>query len=134
MLLVAPYAAIQFTVHEQMKLLFGVRSYEQKLHNPSLSLLAGSIAGFCALTSTYPLDVVRARLATDNSYHGIYDVFKRAALSKGVKYSLYRGLTPAMLGVVPYTGASFHIYELFKTRYFAQAAHSKERVSLAVEK
>ena len=134
MLRVAPYAAIQFTVHEQLKHWFDIRTYEKKLQKPFLSFLAGSIAGFSALTCTYPLDVVRARLATDNSYTSIYDVLKRAVLSKDVKYSLYRGLTPALLGVVPYTGASFFIYELFKTRYFAQAANSKDRLSLAIEK
>lgn len=130
----APYSAIQFTVHEQLKFWFDVRTYEQKLQKPLLCFLAGGISGFCAITLTYPLDVARARMATDTTYKNIYDVVKRSLLAKDVKYSMYRGFLPAVLGIVPYTGISFLIYELFKTRYFKQAANSKNRVSLAIEK
>ena len=136
MLRVAPYCAIQFTVHEQLKSWFGVRTYEEKVAQPWRAFLAGCLAGMSAIVTTYPLDVIRARMATDMSYKSTCEVVKRAVLSKDLKYSLYRGLSPALLGNVPLTGASFFVYELFKTRYFVQAAASsnKDRLSLLVEK
>ncbi len=140
LLRVAPYSAVQFAVHEQLKDLFGVRTYEQKLAKPALSFLAGGLGGLAAITLTYPLDVARARMATDYTYKNLYDVVKRAVLSKDHRLSLYRGFAPAICGLVPYTGGSFLIYELFKTRYFKMAAASsaqnggKSRLTLAIEK
>lgn len=79
-------------------------------------------------------------MATDYTYKNLYDVVKRAVLSKDHRLSLYRGFAPAICGLVPYTGGSFLIYELFKTRYFKMAAASsaqnggKSRLTLAIEK
>ena len=138
MLRVAPYAAIQFTVHEQLTIWFNVRTYEQIVESPVLGFLAGALGGGAAITATYPLDVIRARLITDQSYRGIGHVIRRALHPKmkareARKYSLFRGYTAAIVGNVPYTGVSFLIYELFKMSYFVQAATSKNQLVLAVE-
>lgn len=133
---VAPYSAIQFAVHEQLKDLFGVRTYEQNLQKPFHSFLTGALSGLVATTLTYPLDVARARMATDYTYKNIYEVIKRSVRSRDHKLGLYRGFTPAVIGLVPYSGGSFLIYELFKTRYFAMASKkgTKNHLSLAIEK
>ncbi|KAJ6222151.1 hypothetical protein RDWZM_000696 [Blomia tropicalis] len=131
---VVPYAAIQFTVHEQLKSIFDIRTYEQKLKKPGLCLTAGALAGLTAISCTYPLDVCRARMITDHTYKNVWEVMKRAFTSKDHKYGLYRGFMPAVIAIVPYTGVSFFVYELFKTRYFAQAKYSNDRLMLAIQK
>lgn len=136
MLRVAPYCTIQYIVHEQLKSWFDVRTYEKKVAKPGLVFLAGCLSGFSAIITTYPLDVMRARLATDDSYKSNWDVIKRSIFSMDIKYSLYRGLAPTLLAKVPLTGTSFFVYELGKMRYFMQAevTANSERMSLLVEK
>lgn len=55
MVRIFPYAAIQFTSFEMYKKLFGEKSIAK--------FFAGSAAGVTAVTFTYPLDTIRARLA-----------------------------------------------------------------------
>lgn len=134
---VVPYAAVQFTVHETLKSYLEIRTYEQKLKHPIKSFCAGAASGAVAITFTYPLDVARARLAADPQYGNLYQVFKKSIKSHDPKFGLYRGFIPAALAVIPYTGISFLIYELFKTRYFSQVQNSDGKTSktwLALQK
>jgi hypothetical protein len=60
---VIPYTSIQFTSFEEFnQLLSGFRG----LGDTPRRLAAGSLAGLAATTLTYPLDVVRARMALQN--------------------------------------------------------------------
>lgn len=116
MVRVIPYAAIQFCAHEQYKRLLG--SYYQcqgKTLPPVPRLLAGSLAGTTAVSITYPLDMVRARMAVTpkEMYSNIMHVFVRISREEGLK-TLYRGFSPTILGVVPYAGLSFFTYETLK--------------------
>ncbi|KAM8875080.1 mitochondrial coenzyme A transporter SLC25A42-like isoform 2-T2 [Spinachia spinachia] len=64
MVRVMPYAAIQFCSHDQYKrLLGGYYGYQGKALPPFQRFLAGSLAGTTAAMLTYPLDMVRARMA-----------------------------------------------------------------------
>ena len=56
-----PYAAIQFVSFDQYKLLL-LQSDADSL-SPGRRLLAGSLAGATSVCCTYPLDLVRARMA-----------------------------------------------------------------------
>ena len=84
--------------------------------------LAGSLAGCTASTLTYPLDMVRARMAiTQRSlYRNLFHAFWSIQSKEGVA-TLYRGITPTLMGVVPYAGFSFLTYETLKDRY--QSSH-----------
>lgn len=105
------------------------------MDKPGWFLLAGCLSGFSAIITTYPLDVMRARMATDNSYKNTSDVVMRAIFSKDPKLSLVRGLAPSLLGNVPLTGVSFFVHDLFKTKYFmeVEATANKDRLSLLLE-
>ncbi|XP_032387434.1 mitochondrial coenzyme A transporter SLC25A42 isoform X2 [Etheostoma spectabile] len=116
MVRVIPYAAIQFCAHEQYKrLLGGYYGFQGKALSPFPRLLAGSMAGTTAAMLTYPLDMVRARMAVTpkEMYSNILHVFVRISREEGLK-TLYRGFNPTMLGVIPYAGISFFTYETLK--------------------
>uniref|UniRef100_A0A672K2V4 Solute carrier family 25 member 42 n=1 Tax=Sinocyclocheilus grahami TaxID=75366 RepID=A0A672K2V4_SINGR len=82
---------------------------------PVPRLLAGSLAGTTAAMITYPLDMVRARMAVTpkEMYSNILHVFVRISREEGLQ-TLYRGFTPTILGVMPYAGLSFFTYETLK--------------------
>lgn len=116
MVRVIPYAAIQFCSHEQYKRHLGsYYGYQGKALPPLPRFLAGSLAGTTAAMLTYPLDMVRARMAVTpkQMYSNIIHVFVRISQEEGLK-TLYRGFTPTILGVVPYAGITFFVYETLK--------------------
>ncbi|NWI18621.1 S2542 protein, partial [Crypturellus soui] len=116
MVRVVPYAAIQFCAHEEYKQLLGsYYGFQGKALTPFPRFIAGSLAGTTAAMLTYPLDMVRARMAVTpkEMYSNIVHVFIRISREEGLK-TLYRGFTPTILGVIPYAGLSFFTYETLK--------------------
>ncbi|XP_075467266.1 mitochondrial coenzyme A transporter SLC25A42 isoform X2 [Ascaphus truei] len=123
MVRVIPYAAIQFCAHEEYKKLLGsYYGFQGNALTPVPRLLAGSLAGTTATMVTYPLDLVRARMAVTpkEMYCNIIHVFMRMSREEGLK-TLYRGFNPTILGVIPYAGLSFFTYETLKKMH---AEHS----------
>ncbi|KAK3106414.1 hypothetical protein FSP39_019519, partial [Pinctada imbricata] len=116
MIRVFPYAAIQFTSYE----IYGrVLKVYMERHPRIASLLSGSLAGLTAVIFTYPLDVVRSRIAFQVAGEHIYSGFVHAVQSiykDGGVYSLYKGIVPTLLGMVPYAGLSFYTFHLLKTK------------------
>ncbi|KAK4874075.1 hypothetical protein RN001_013435 [Aquatica leii] len=110
-----PYAATQFTSFEMYKKklgeFFGPTSHIDKF-------IAGAGAGVTAVTLTYPLDTIRARLAFQISGEHIYTGIVHAATTifkeEGGIRALYRGFTPTLMGMVPYAGTSFYMFEYLK--------------------
>lgn len=129
---IVPYAAVHYMSYER---------YRAWLRNncdlvgtgPVVDLLAGSASGGTAVLCTYPLDLVRTKLAyqvADSrinltssmshvpyspSYNGIQDTFKKVYNEGGVR-ALYRGVGPTLVGILPYAGLKFYIYEELKSR------------------
>lgn len=127
MVRVMPYAAIQFCSHEQYKRHLGsYYGYQGKALPPLPRFLAGSLAGMTAVTLTYPLDMVRARMAVTakEMYSNILHVFVRISQEEGVK-TLYRGFTPTILGVIPYAGITFFTYETLKKLHTEKTKRSQ---------
>ncbi|KAF7315702.1 Rho-GAP domain-containing protein [Mycena indigotica] len=58
---IVPYSAVQFTAYESLKKWFA--SFGNKELDTPRRLAAGALAGICSVCSTYPLDLVRARLS-----------------------------------------------------------------------
>jgi len=115
MVRVYPYAGIQFLSYEQYKKLtkpyFSSQSHLNKL-------FSGSMAGTTAVMLTYPLDLVRTKLAFQvdhKHYLGIRHALVTIVRSEGGVLSLYRGIVPAILGMIPYSGLSFYSYEVAKS-------------------
>jgi solute carrier family 25 protein 42 len=86
-------------------------------------VLAGASAGAVSVALTYPLDLLRARLAvaqelpggTSQRAAGLWAALRGMHRAGGL-VSLYRGLTPTLLGILPYAGISFAVYEALKDR------------------
>ncbi|XP_006004004.1 mitochondrial coenzyme A transporter SLC25A42 [Latimeria chalumnae] len=127
MVRVIPYAAIQFCAHEQYKRILGSYvGFQGKALPPFPRLIAGSLAGTTAATLTYPLDLVRARMAVTpkEMYSNIIHVFIRISRDEGLK-TLYKGFTPTILGVIPYAGLSFFTYETLKKLHAEYSGRSQ---------
>uniref|UniRef100_A0A8D2NQ79 Solute carrier family 25 member 43 n=1 Tax=Zonotrichia albicollis TaxID=44394 RepID=A0A8D2NQ79_ZONAL len=77
------------------------------------AIMAGSLAGMVATTVTHPSDVVKTRLIVQNrlepSYQGILHAFYQIYHQEGLR-ALYRGVSPAILGAVPFSAGSFFVY------------------------
>jgi len=75
--------------------------------------LTASAAGATATLCTYPLDVLRTRLAACPQHVAHSQVFRKLLLMEGVA-AAFSGIRPALIGVVPYTGISFSAFEALK--------------------
>eukprot|EP00127_Corallochytrium_limacisporum_P006074 Clim_evm23s218 gene=Clim_evmTU23s218 len=110
-----PYAGVQFLSFETYKHLL---HYELGLTGSYHNFLAGSMAGITSVSTTYPLDVVRARLAFQTKvkqYSGISDVIVQTVRNEGIG-GLYRGFLPTIWGMIPYAGLSFFTFEVLKAK------------------
>lgn len=115
MVRIFPYAAVQFTAFE---------FYKKYLSTVIISgshidkFIAGSGAGVTAVTLTYPLDTIRARLAFQVTGEHVYTGIVHTAVSmfreEGGVRALYRGFLPTLFGMVPYAGFSFYCFEMLK--------------------
>jgi solute carrier family 25 phosphate transporter 23/24/25/41 len=112
-----PESGIRFLGYEYYKKLLFNHSEISNL-SPYQKLMAGGFAGITSQFIIYPLEVARSRLAISpkNTYKGIIDVFKKMIKKEGPK-SLYRGLLPSLLGIMPYAAIDLAIYDMLKTKY-----------------
>jgi len=111
-----PYAAIVFATYAM---------YEETLcgalgrpPEAATRLAAGSAAGCTATCLTYPLDLLRARFAAERASAApqatSYLQSVRQIVSAGGPSALFAGLRPTLLGIVPYSGISFGVFEGLK--------------------
>ncbi|KAK7099129.1 mitochondrial coenzyme A transporter SLC25A42-like [Littorina saxatilis] len=122
---IVPYAAIQYAAHEQYKILLNPSKTIRHLP-PARRFLAGSLAGVTSVACTYPLDLVRARMAVTakDMYHNIFEVFAKIYREEGLR-TLFKGFTPTILGSIPYSGTSFFTYETLK-KVHGEKFHGRE--------
>eukprot|EP00898_Chlorokybus_atmophyticus_P003557 jgi/Chlat1/4201/Chrsp27S00314 len=106
---IIPYAAFHFMAYEQyLRILLRAGSPS----TPIVDMAAGSLAGSTAVLLTYPLDLVRTRLAVqlpDNMvlYKNIRHAFRYIVQQEG----------PTLYGIFPYAGLKFYTYEALKARW-----------------
>ncbi|KAK3429423.1 mitochondrial adenine nucleotide transporter ADNT1 isoform X1 [Eucalyptus grandis] len=120
---IVPNSAVKFFSYEQAShgILWLYRQQpgkEDAQLTPLLRLGAGACAGIIAMSATYPMDMVRGRLTvqTEKSprqYRGIYHALSTVFKEEGPR-ALYRGWLPSVIGVVPYVGLNFAVYESLK--------------------
>ena len=68
---------------------------------PIWRMIAGAAAGCIATLCTYPLDLVRARLAV-NSHSDFMGTFKSIIQNEGGIAGLYKGIRPSLWAVAPF--------------------------------
>lgn len=109
------HGAIQFVVYEELK-----KWYNNYLHAPIDTklntleyIVCAALSKFVAATSTYPYQVVRARLQDHHhNYQGTMDCTRSIWRSEGFK-GFYKGFTPYLLHVTPNICLIIIIYETF---------------------
>lgn len=92
---IVPYSAVQFSTYEQLKKWFSTHG-SHKLDTPT-RLTCGALAGIASVSTTYPLDLVRARLsiATASIHSGTARVAPSAALSAPAPQAALTASSPA---------------------------------------
>ncbi|OTF69749.1 graves disease carrier protein-like protein [Euroglyphus maynei] len=143
MVRIFPYAAVQFMSFEAYKRVLSQMFTGDELNislsanipnnhrsnvNHELKFIAGSMAGVTSVLMTYPLDLVRARLATIvntkrdpsisinkvSSPTTILGTLVSVFRNEGGILGLYRGITPTVLAMIPYGGCNFYMFERLK--------------------
>lgn len=125
---IVPYAALHYMAYEQNRRWI-ILTFPDVGRGPVLDLVAGSFAGGTAVLFTYPLDLVRTKLAyqvvgsaklnaqmvikNEQLYKGIVDCFSKTYREAGIR-GLYRGVAPSLYGIFPYAGLKFYFYEEMK--------------------
>lgn len=137
LLRIFPYAAIKFVAYEQIRaFLIPSDQYETAVRR----FMAGLLLGLALVCCTYPLDLIRVRMAFDTRHfvhqrqHGrlrytvllIYHEcppsrpsdpqwvrFMRRVMPHHVLHisNFYRGFYPTILGMIPYAGVSFYTHD-----------------------
>ncbi|KAG0642506.1 mitochondrial carrier domain-containing protein [Tuber brumale] len=117
LLRIFPYAAVKFVAYEQFRA-YLIKSPEQE--TVLRRLAAGAAAGTVSVFATYPLEVIRVRLAFEtrveekSSLRGIAKRLWREGGGNGGGGvgGFYRGFGPTVLGMLPYAGMSFLTHDV----------------------
>ncbi|EPQ52965.1 mitochondrial carrier [Gloeophyllum trabeum ATCC 11539] len=137
LLRVFPYASIKFMAYDKVHyMLMPTREQETNLRR----FAAGSLSGMISVLFTYPLEVIRVRMAfqtRSSSPSPLRPSFIRAiqqissegasrpSASRTTKtlfdtfpvLKFYRGFTVTIIGMVPYAGTSFLTWGFLRARY-----------------
>jgi solute carrier family 25 thiamine pyrophosphate transporter 19 len=85
------------------------------LWRTAVLFLAGAGAGIVATTTTYPFDIMRTQFAVQGSnrvFPSMHSFITETFKTKGIR-GFYAGLSPALVGITPYMGLNFALYESF---------------------
>ncbi|KAF9935208.1 mitochondrial thiamine pyrophosphate transporter [Linnemannia zychae] len=146
------YGGIQFLAYQQTKLLLsksakfssaqqtrfaqkyknGIPLYIQVITTVTQSssiqsFISGATAGIMTTTCTYPFDLLRTRFAAQRDvkvYTSVPQAFQHIFRQEGIK-GFYRGMSAALIQVIPYMGVMFGSYDTLKQL----AAWLKERAA-----
>ncbi|EXC19375.1 Mitochondrial substrate carrier family protein B [Morus notabilis] len=134
-----PYSSVNFYAYEHYKKLLqmipGLESRRQSMKTDlCVHFVGGGLAGITAASATYPLDLVRTRLAAQTNtmyYRGIWHALRTISCEEGI-FGLYKGLGATLLGVGPNIAISFSVYESLRSSWQSHRPHdSSILVSLA---
>ncbi|KAJ7960182.1 Mitochondrial substrate carrier family protein [Quillaja saponaria] len=125
-----PYSSVNFYAYERYKkLLQMIRGLENRRTNMSADLcvhfVGGGLAGITSASVTYPLDLIRTRLAAQTNviyYRGIWHALHTIVKEEGI-LGLYKGLGATLLGVGPSIAISFSVYETLRTVWQSHRPH-----------
>lgn len=134
LLRIFPYAAIKFLAYEQFR---SIIIQHKGQETPVRRFISGSLAGVTSVFCTYPLELIRVRMAFETNKVGrssissicrqIYNERPPAPAASAVASNpakivtdpvntmtprwgisnFYRGFTPTVLGMLPYAGVGF---------------------------
>ncbi|KAM3614356.1 uncharacterized protein V6R79_013137 [Siganus canaliculatus] len=107
------HGALQFMAYEELKRDYNKYkkvSSDAKL-NPLEYITMAALSKIFAVATTYPYQVVRARLQDHhNTYSGVTDVIRRTWRNEGA-IGFYKGIIPNLIRVTPACCITFVVYE-----------------------
>ncbi|KAF8980854.1 mitochondrial thiamine pyrophosphate transporter [Entomortierella lignicola] len=80
------------------------------------SFISGATAGIIATACTYPFDLLRTRFAVQRNvkvYTSVPQAFQHIIQKEGIR-GFYKGMSPALIQVIPYMGVMFGSYDTLK--------------------
>lgn len=116
---IVPYSGFSFAFHDASENMFK-KMLDRDVLPAGYKFLAGSIGGVCGTVLTYPLDVLRVRLAIGRSWA---DSMKQGGM--------YQGLGPTLMGIVPYAGTAW-LSKQSMLEYFPTVMHRKPNVTESI--
>ncbi|CAK8681836.1 mitochondrial thiamine pyrophosphate carrier-like [Clavelina lepadiformis] len=113
------YGGVQFTTFQQLtKLVYQIYPYHRDDHTTRSVIFfgCGSLAGAAATIAAQPADVLRTRFAAQKEpvAHRSYTQAVQHMLKNEGVFSFYKGLTPAIIQIIPYSGLQFASYSLLQ--------------------
>ncbi|KAK1403547.1 Adenine nucleotide transporter BT1, chloroplastic/mitochondrial [Heracleum sosnowskyi] len=114
---VAPSKAIELFAYDTVKKHLTPKPGEQPIQPIPASLIAGAVAGISSTICTYPLELLKTRLTVQRGvYKNLVDAFVKIVQEEGPA-ELYRGLTPSVIGVIPYAATNYFAYDTLRKAY-----------------
>jgi solute carrier family 25 phosphate transporter 23/24/25/41 len=114
---VAPSKAIELFAYDTVNKNLSAKPGEQSKLPVPASLIAGACAGVSSTICTYPLELLKTRLTIQRGvYNGLVDAFVKIIKEEGPA-ELYRGLTPSLIGVIPYSATNYFAYDTLRKAY-----------------
>jgi solute carrier family 25 phosphate transporter 23/24/25/41 len=110
---IAPTTAIQFLAFDRYKRYLAKLNGKEEIDTAAERLICGGLTGITGLVFTYPLDFLRVRITVLHKSESIWKCTTDVLRNEGF-LGLYRGLWPSILGVVPYVGLDFAVYDTLK--------------------
>ncbi|KAJ9185355.1 hypothetical protein P3X46_004998 [Hevea brasiliensis] len=107
---IIPYSAVQLFAYETYKKLFVGKDGKLSVVG---RLAAGACAGMTSTFVTYPLDVLRLRLAVEPGHRTMSEIALSMLREEGIA-AFYYGLRPSLIGIAPYIAVNFCIFDLVK--------------------
>jgi len=127
-----PYSAVKYFTFENMAPM--IKDDQGKI-KPVSRMIAGASAGVLAVITTYPLDLVKTRLTVQKegvgvdgtvykkTYNGTVDCVRKVIAEEGAS-ALYKGLSPTIVGVIPFEAIQFTFYNWIRELRAAQKAEA----------
>lgn len=114
---VAPSKAIELFAFDTAKKFLTPKADESPKTPFPPSLVAGALAGVSSTLCTYPLELIKTRLTIEKDvYDNFLHCFIKIVREEGPS-ELYRGLTPSLIGVVPYAATNYYAYDTLRKLY-----------------
>lgn len=120
---ILPYAALQFWSYDYYK---GMILKKREL-GIFQRFQAGVMAGITAASLTYPLDLIRIRLATnrDPAVAGFVSQGKSIVREGGTVFALFRGFIPTLTSLAPFIAVNFTVFDTIKTNFMPEKVDSE---------
>jgi solute carrier family 25 (adenine nucleotide translocator) protein 4/5/6/31 len=111
-----PTQAFNFAFKDTIKALFPKADKNTEFAKFfAINMASGGLAGAGSLMIVYPLDYARTRLASDvggteRQFKGLVDCLKKTVQAGGIG-SVYNGVGVSVMGIIPYRGAYFGLFD-----------------------